>query len=81
MINLNRIRSLKTLEEMKTDLVQFINDPIMKQIYIEEEKEFGGDEAYEDDKEDAVDFLEKVERRIVSLTKFVNRNENNTVKA
>ena len=74
MVNLNRIRSLKTLEDMKRDLTEFINNPIMKELYKENAVDDGGEEQYEDDKEDAAELLEKVEHRMQSLGKFLARD-------
>ena len=71
MINLNRIRSLQKLEDMKSDLKEFISNPIVKEIYIEDYN--WGEEDYGDDVELATELLQQIERRIVSLTKFNQR--------
>jgi hypothetical protein len=71
MIDLNRIRSIKTLEEMKDDLLSFINDPDMLQVYTED---FGwGEEDLDADVESANYLLERVEHRIQSLTRLLKK--------
>lgn len=73
MIDLNKIRSLKTLESMKRDLTDFIAfDPrIMVDVY---DKDFNwGVEDYEADKDTATTLLEQVEHRIKSLGRHVAR--------
>jgi len=74
-IDLNRIRSLRTLEAIKKPLAEFIAfDPdIMKVVYTED---FGwGNEDYEADRERAIDLLERVERRTKSLEQYLARTE------
>lgn len=71
MIDLNRIRSMKTLEEMKEDLTTFLNDPIMLEVYVEDFQ--WGPEDLEADRESATELLEKVEKRMVSLKRFLTR--------
>lgn len=68
MINLNRIRSIKVLEEMKRDLTEFITNPDVLPVYLTENC---GEEDYEADKEQAIELLELVERRIKSLSRFI----------
>lgn len=71
MIELNRIRSTKTLETMKKDLSEFITNPAIVEIY---EEQYGwGPEDYEADKEQAIDLLVQVEKRLLSLTNFNQR--------
>jgi hypothetical protein len=74
-IDLNRIRSMKKLEEIKADINFFLNEPIVKEIYIEktDDDEYGGEEGWRDDVEDAKELLDKVERRIASLGKYLKR--------
>lgn len=72
---LNRIRSLKTLEEMKETCNKFlVFDPeVMISLY---EKEYKwGIEDYEADREQVQFLLENVEKRIKSLSNFLNKSE------
>lgn len=73
MIDLNKTRSMKILDEMKKDLTSFITDPIMQQIYVEDKGWSVQD--YEDDKEQAQDFLEMVNRRMESLGKYLSKKD------
>lgn len=69
MIDLSKIRSLKTLEEMKQDLNEFLVNPDVRTIYLED---YGwGEEDYESDRDEVTELLEKVERRIKSLDKYI----------
>ena len=74
MIDLNKIRSLRTLEEMKDDLANFLafDRTIMLAEY---ESQNWGEEDYEADKEEASDLLEQVEHRIKSLDKHLKRQK------
>jgi hypothetical protein len=75
MIDLNKIRSMKTLENMKKSLSEFVNfDHVtMVSVYTEE---FGWDEEdFEADKESATQLLEKVEKRMKSLGKFLSKEK------
>lgn len=65
MIDLTRIRSIKALEVIKKDLTDFLADPDILKVYLEELD--WGEEDYDADKEQVVYLLEKVERRIKSL--------------
>lgn len=65
MIDLTRIRSIKALEVIKKDLTDFLADPDILKVYLEELE--WGEEDYDADKEQATELLEKVERRIKSL--------------
>jgi hypothetical protein len=69
MIDLNRIRSIKTLEGMKKDLEFFIKESeVSKDIY---RTEYDWDtEDYEADKEEAIYLLESIDIRIKSLSKM-----------
>lgn len=78
MIDLSRIRSLKTLEKMKTDLTNFITMPEIKFVYIEDLK--WGEEDLEADREMAEYLLEKIDSRIKSLTKYLNQPKEKPVK-
>ena len=67
MIELSKIRTMKTLEAMKKPLKEFVtfDTPTMLSVYAEE---FGwGSEDYEADLEQANHILEQVERRMKSL--------------
>ncbi len=68
MIDLTRIRSIKTLEEIKRDLEEFLSSPDILPVYLNE-LEFSEDDLVAD-KEQATYLLEKVNRRIVSLTRL-----------
>ena len=70
--DLNKIRSLKTLEEMKKDLSEFlaIDRAVMVEVYNDQQ---WGEEDYEADKEEVIDVLEHVERRIKSLGHHLNK--------
>ena len=65
MIDLNTIRDVKVLEEMKKDLTLFITDPIILEIY-KEDYDFG-EEDYKDDKDQALYLLDLVEKKIKLL--------------
>ena len=73
MIDLNKIRSLKPLEEMKKDLTDFIgiDRAIMVQVY--DEQYHWGEEDYEADLEQVQDLLEQVEKRIKSLSHHLSK--------
>ena len=67
MIELSKIRTMKTLEAMQKPLKEFVtfDKPTMLSVYAEE---FGwGTEDYEADLEQAEYMLEQVERRMKSL--------------
>lgn len=69
MIDLSRIRSLKTLDEMTADLKEFITNPIMPVIYLED---YGWDqEDFDDDKELAIELMEKIAARRESLERYL----------
>jgi len=69
MIDLSRIRSLKALDEMTKDLNEFITNPMVVEIYVQE---YGWDkEDYEDDKSDAIELLEKIAKRRLSLERYL----------
>ena len=74
MIDLNKTRSMKALEEMKRDLTSFITDPIMQQIYVEDKG--WSIQDYEDDKEQASEVLDNVNRRMESLGKYLAKKDN-----
>jgi len=76
MVDLNKIRSLRTLEEIRKDLNDFLSNPMVPEIYKEDPE--GEDDDYDADKEQVIELLEKVEHRIKSLGKFVARQ--NSVK-
>jgi hypothetical protein len=71
MIDLNRIRSLKTLTNIKKLLTEFISNPIIPQIYKEDCD--WSEEDYTSDKEQATELLEKVNHRMESLGKFLEK--------
>jgi hypothetical protein len=68
MIDLSRIRSLKTLDEMTADLNEFLTNPQVPVLYTEE---YGDVEVFEDDKELVVELMEKIARRRASLEGFL----------
>lgn len=67
MIDLNRIRSVKTLETMKKPLIDFVafDKQIMLDVYSKDYE--WGIEDYESDIEAAEYLLERLEKRIKSL--------------
>ena len=77
MIDLNKTRSMKTLEEMKKDLTSFIADPVIQQIYVEDKG--WSIQDYEDDKEQALEFLETVNRRMESLGRHLAKKSSDPV--
>ena len=68
MIEVNPVRSVKILETMKKDLSAFLNNPVVLHVYLNEYD--WGEEDYDADQEKAIELLEKVDRRIKSLSKF-----------
>lgn len=77
MIELNKIRSMKTLETMKGILNEFLtfDRAAMLAAY---EADFGwGVEDYEADKEQANDLLERVEKRMKSLGHHLAKGDKN----
>jgi hypothetical protein len=68
MLDLSRIRSLNTLDEMTADLTEFITNSHVPVIYMEE---YGDAEVFEDDKELAVELLEKIAHRRKSLDGYL----------
>ena len=69
MIDLNKIRSLKTLESIKADLMAFLTNSDILSVY---EKNFDwSEDDYEADKELVEELLAKVEHRIASLSRFL----------
>lgn len=68
MIDLTRIRSVKTLTNMKKDLEFFINEPIVLEIY---KNEYNWDDVdYEADVESATLLSCNIDKRIASLNKM-----------
>ena len=75
MIEVNKIRSMKTLEAMKKVLDEFItfDHATMVQVYAEE---YGwGEEDFEADKDSATYLLEQVDRRMKSLGKHLAKGK------
>ncbi len=71
MTDLNRIRSLKTLESMRKDLVDFLNfdAAVMRSVYVED---YGwSEDDYEADVDASTYLLELVERRTKSLERHL----------
>ena len=79
MIDLSRIRSLETLNEHKSDLTEFIQNPIMVECY----RDDGMDaDDYEYDRDQAIALLARVNMRIASLAKHLAKESvKKTVKA
>ena len=75
MIDLNKIRSMAKLQEIKDAVLEFLNFPAdeMLKAYVEDFQWCEND--YLADKEDCQDLLEKVERRMASLEKYLNRSK------
>lgn len=69
MIDLNKIRSIKILEDIKADLNEFLANPVVPTVYVER-MDWSLDD-YEADKEMVLELLEKVEHRIASLSRFL----------
>lgn len=69
--DLNRIRSVKTLDEMRAVLMAFIVRIDILPIYLNEYQ--WGEEDYEADIETAKELLEKVERRMASLSHHLTK--------
>ena len=76
MIELNKIRTMKTLEAIQKPLKEFItfDKPTMLSVYTEDFE--WGDEDYEADLEKATDMLEQVERRMKSLGHHLAKGKN-----
>ena len=75
MIDLNKIRSMKTLDGIKQDLIDFIavDRKIMIAVY---DEDYGwGEEDYETDLEEVKQLLEQTERRINSLGNFIKKQK------
>lgn len=71
MIDLNRIRSLKTLETIKKTLTEFLSNPEILNVYRED---YGwGEEDYEADINEVKEMLESIEHRMKSLGRFIAR--------
>jgi transcription elongation GreA/GreB family factor len=71
MIDLTRIRTMPPLEEMKADLIAFTTCPDIRRVYLEQMDMDA--EEYEADQEQALELLAKVETRIKSLNRLLNR--------
>lgn len=69
MIDLNRIRSLRTLEEMKKDLNEFLVNPDVRKVYLID-LEWSEDD-YDADKEAVIELLEAIAKRERSLTNYL----------
>ncbi len=69
MIDLNKIRSVKVLEDIKRDLNSFLSNPQVPTVYVTELD--WSEDDYEADKEMVLELLEKVEHRINSLSRFL----------
>lgn len=68
MIDLSKIRSIKTLEEMKKDLEFFINEPVIREIYIVD-NEWGEDDL-EADRDSAKELIDLIDKRVHSLNRI-----------
>lgn len=76
MIELNKIRTMKTLEAMQKPLKEFVDfdRTTMVTVYVED---LGwGEDDYEADKEKAEYLLEQVERRMKSLGHHLSKGKN-----
>ena len=73
MIDLSKIRSIKTLESMRRDLSDFLNfdAATMKAVYVEEFE--WSEDDYEADRDAATYLLEQVERRMRSLGRHLSK--------
>lgn len=75
MIDVQKIRSLKTLESIKATLNEFIALDRAVMVAVYEEEHGWGEEDYEADLEQVKDLLEKVERRHKSLSGHLARQK------
>jgi hypothetical protein len=73
MIELNRIRSMETLEELRKDLTDFINYDRAELLKVYAAEYGWGEEDLDADLEKVSDLLSKVERRIVSLGNYLSQ--------
>jgi hypothetical protein len=73
MIDLTRIRSVKTLEEMKRDLEEFMVNSAILTTYVEE-LDWSEDDLIAD-RETVSYLLEKLDRRIKSLTRLEEKED------
>jgi len=71
MIDVIHIRSLKTLEEMREILTEFLTNPEVKSVYLEDHE--WGEEDYDADRESVELLRERVEHRIKSLGHHLNK--------
>ena len=72
MIDINKIRSIKALEELRTTLKDYLSNPEVPNIYLEQSEEWGKVD-YESDKEDVINLLGQVELRIKLLTRVTEK--------
>lgn len=75
MIDVNKIRSMKTLETMKRVLGEFVSfdRATMVQVYADE---YGwGEEDFEADKDNAIYLLEQLNRRMKSLGRHLAKEK------
>lgn len=79
MIELNRIRSMKTLEELKKDLSDFINFDRAVLIAVYDEEYGWGEEDLDADLDQAKDVLAKVEHRMKSFGNHLSRSKGKNV--
>ena len=75
MIEVNKIRSMKTLEDMRKVLNEFIGFDAATMIAVYAEEYDWGEEDYEADKDGASYLLEQVERRMKSLGRHLSSKE------
>jgi hypothetical protein len=73
MIELNRIRSMKTLEDLKKDLSNFINFDRSALVAIYADEYGWGEEDLDADLDQSTELLEQVERRMKSLGHHLSR--------
>ena len=71
MMDLTRIRSLKTLETMKRNLSDFLTNTEVPNVYTEDLK--WGIEDYEADVDAVKELLEAIEKRMKSLSKYLSK--------
>lgn len=69
MIDLNKIRSIKLLESIQADLKAFLSNEEVSAVYVDK-LDWSLDD-YEADKEMVSELLERVNRRILSLSNFL----------
>ena len=77
MIDLNKIRSMKVLENLKADLTEFINFDKNALVTVYDSEDLGDEGDLDADIEAAQDLLSKIERRMKSLGNHLAKVDKN----